>query len=574
MCALLALNPAADVQDAWVSRMSAALSRDPADKPEVFRAPGLAAAWVDLAAGEGVSWRRDSDRFSFLLGSPILDRGGLPDRQADFDLLHGCAGDEGFVDLLRQARGSFGVAHFDLRTRRARLATDKLGIRPVVYGVFNEVLLMASSLRILQGAAPWVLTGNVARTIEWAALRCQLDEYTPVENVVSLRDGQWASIDRQRDIRSFYWRWSVEGAITPDSDVDTASRRLHGTFLDALRLRRGTRTQVTAFLSGGLDSRCVVAGLRQLGTEVQSLNFAPAGSADAVLGSKVAEALGTRHTELTGTDPDAHGRMAQSVHVFRRQLGPLGEQPMWGGAGGQTVLAPTNLNEAVARNIRAGNTVNAIRTLMAIESIELPRRLLRAEPYQRWHDHPEKALSKAIAQLNFPDVARSLHLAVMIGESRTFARYTFEDLDQIRFEQVMPFFDSEFVSASLRLPFDLLLHHRFYYGWLKHFPEGAWQVPWQAYPTSLPCPLPSIPGLRTQWQSYFTNAERRELTRRKLAQARQDIRCHHFPDWLLNKPTLWLAYLAGVLGIDRWTYLLTAMRPFVQLPLPQPPRGG
>src|SRR5688500_20333163 len=53
-----------------------------------------------------------------------------------------------------------------------------------------------------------------------------------------------------------------------------------------------------AFLSGGLDSRCMVAELVARGVELHTFNFANDGTKDQVLGDTFAGIAGTRHTRI------------------------------------------------------------------------------------------------------------------------------------------------------------------------------------------------------------------------------------------------------------------------------------
>ena len=80
----------------------------------------------------------------------------------------------------------------------------------------------------------------------------------------------------------------------------------------------------------------------------------------------------------------------------------------------------------------------------------------------------------------------------------------YEFIDEYRCELMTPFFDSDFLRYLLSIPIDRFLGHAFYYNWMERFPASVREVPWQAYPGHLPCPLPLSPEemqARSQWET-------------------------------------------------------------------------
>lgn len=190
--------------------------------------------------------------------------------------------------------------------------------------------------------------------------------------------------------------------------------------------------------------------------------------------------------------------------------------------------------------------------------------------YPAIRDLPVRGIRAEIERFGCTDGARRFHLYVLCNESRQNIRTHFEDYDLHGIELVMPFYDSQFVKAALGYPIDGFLQHRFYYRWLQCFPGRLGSVPWQAYPSSLPCPLPAPQGLRSQWDSWYTRREIREMSRKRRALARELLNHDPFPGWLLSRPTLMLARALLSVRVERFGYLFESASPFIKYPLDRP----
>lgn len=133
------------------------------------------------------------------------------------------------------------------------------------------MVVFATALRVLE-ALPFVPkvrddTG-VAETI---AFGYPLAERTQYLGINVLRDAEIAFFSSSGNSKTCYWRW--DQVPTQDmSNTDTA-KKAYEVFTDAINIRRQGDEKVGAFLSGGMDSRAIVAVLNASGATVQTLNF-------------------------------------------------------------------------------------------------------------------------------------------------------------------------------------------------------------------------------------------------------------------------------------------------------------
>jgi asparagine synthase (glutamine-hydrolysing) len=133
-----------------------------------------------------------------------------------------------------------------------------------------------------------------------------------------------------------------------------------------------------------------------------------------------------------------------------------------------------------------------------------------------------------------------MHLYLMLNDQRRHLAAHFENIDLGCVDFHEPFFDADFLAAILHEPIDPFLRHRFYVGWLKKFPSGVLEAPWQAYPGHVPCPVPAPSDLSYQW-SESNNEESNRSRRTAIAQVQTIMSNKRFSNEYVQKP-----YLCGV----------------------------
>jgi asparagine synthase (glutamine-hydrolysing) len=216
-------------------------------------------------------------------------------------LVHGY--EEWGDDFLSRLDGMFGLALWDRRRRRLLLARDPLGIKPMYYRVTGEELAFSSEAKAILE-----IPGVQAR-IDPAALA----QYLSV-GYVSAPHSLFAGFNKLPPASVLIvenGRWSVRQYWRLEAGTDTG--RSEQQWVDELRseLERSVRDQMVsdvplgAFLSGGLDSSCVVAFMaRHSSQPVKTYSIGFENSSGAQLYNElphartVAQAFGTEHREI------------------------------------------------------------------------------------------------------------------------------------------------------------------------------------------------------------------------------------------------------------------------------------
>jgi asparagine synthase (glutamine-hydrolysing) len=276
------------------------------------------------------------------LGKPMQPWRG----QSDSETLLACFEAWGLKETLQKTVGMFAIALWDTQTRTLHLARDRFGEKPLYYGwatTVNDVapaFLFGSELKALR-AYP-----GFANPISREALALYMRftyvpaPYSIYQNIFKLEPGCMLSINPdfrtninadlpqtsnrtdapqvpsvlctplrppalQGGLRMHRW-WSLDSVVEAGAQnqirsegeaLETLEQRLK----DAVRVQSMADVPLGAFLSGGVDSSCIVAMMQaQESSSVKTftVGFEEAGFDESPHARAVAEHLGTEHNAL------------------------------------------------------------------------------------------------------------------------------------------------------------------------------------------------------------------------------------------------------------------------------------
>jgi asparagine synthase (glutamine-hydrolysing) len=254
---------------------------------EIYNHQNLRAELVKVGTGGTAvnAWRGHSDTETLLAG---------------FDAW-------GVERTLQQCVGMFAFAVWDKQARELLLARDRLGEKPLYYGMQNGVLLFGSELKALRAHPLFV--GEIDR----AAIALQMrHNYVPTpfsifQGIRKLPAGALLRLQAGVEPGEPTPYWSLCEAIASGrgqpfrgSDTD-AVNALEERLLAAVALQMQADVPLGAFLSGGVDSSMIVALMQAQSdrpVKTFTIGFNEAGYNEAVHAKAVARHLGTEHIEL------------------------------------------------------------------------------------------------------------------------------------------------------------------------------------------------------------------------------------------------------------------------------------
>lgn len=538
--------------------LARSLSRDLADEPRVFRDERCLIVKVDIGAyGEPAMIANDDGAVSALAGEPLLGDASVG-REKDLELLHESwlKGDWG---LLARARGVFCAAHYNPATGELSLVADKLCVRPLYYRADDRYVVFATALRVLEGVELVPKELDVRAVSEVVGLGFPLGTRTPYAGVSLLGAAEVVRFGGRESSRMNYWRWDeIEPSSRPEAELAVAA---YECFTEAVALRARRDTETFASLSGGLDSRCVVAALAGRGVRTHTFNFSPQGSQDQVFGGEFARRIGTTHQEAARKDeggPDWSQMLADAWNETSAEAAPPAERPSlgWSGDGGSVGLGHVYISHEIVALMREGESAAAAESYLRKWSVDIPERFFRPDVAGALSGVLRRGVREELDAIRCSDPGRAFYLFLMLNDQRRHLAGHFENIDRHRIELQLPFYDSDFLSLIMSVPLDLCMGHKFYTKFLACFPPEVTSVPWQTYPGHDPCPLPAPEGLSYQWGDADGGAARKRYTTER---ARVLLGASNFPEELFDRRHLRLATMIHRTGVRDYGYVIEAV---------------
>lgn len=314
----------------------------------VHRGPDDAGEWIDADAGVAFGFRRLSILDLSPAGhQPMLSRSGryvamLNGEIYNFEALRGeldgpwaghsdtevmLAGFDawGIEATVKKSTGMFAIAVWDREERRLTLIRDRMGLKPLYYGVAGSTFLFASELKALRQHPEFegrIDRGALAMYLKYMYVPAPWSIY---EGIRKLMPGTMLTFDPATRSSETTVYWSVRDAATHGflnrfrGTEEEAAHELENLLRDSVRLRMVSDVPVGVFLSGGVDSSLVTALMQaQSDRPVRTfaMGFTDASYNEAPFAAAVAKHLGTSHTEMVVTPEDAMGVIPTLAEMY------------------------------------------------------------------------------------------------------------------------------------------------------------------------------------------------------------------------------------------------------------------
>jgi asparagine synthase (glutamine-hydrolysing) len=262
-----ALDPAIA---AAVGPMTGSLQHRGPDADGFFRAPGAALghrrlAIIDVARGAQPMSNEDGTVWIVFNGevynhAPLRQRLiGLGHRfqtRSDTEtIIH--AYEEFGPACVDHLAGMFAFAVYDQKTGELFIARDRLGKKPLFYGILDGVLHFASELKAFFESPAWDPDLDLEQLETYLNLGYLLAPGTAYRHVKKLEPGHWLRMRKGvLEIRKY---WDVEQFDDFEGDEAAAVAAIEEQLGARVRERLESEVPLGAFLSGGIDSGLVVS---------------------------------------------------------------------------------------------------------------------------------------------------------------------------------------------------------------------------------------------------------------------------------------------------------------------------
>ncbi len=215
---------------------------------------------------------------------------------------------------VKKFNGMFAFAVWDRLDRLLWLARDRIGEKPLYFGVQNGTFFFASELKAIRTHPqfePRIDRNALASFLRFSYVPAP---YSIYKGVRKLLPGHCISLKFPTDTSQSQPYWSLENVVKKglqnpfSGSEEEAINELEKRLKKTVKSRMVSDVPLGAFLSGGIDSSTIVALMQSesdrpintftVGFREQKFN-------EAVHANKVAQHLGTNHTELYVTHREA-----------------------------------------------------------------------------------------------------------------------------------------------------------------------------------------------------------------------------------------------------------------------------
>jgi len=225
------------------------------------------------------------------------------------------------AECVSELNGMFAFTVWDNFKKELFLFRDRIGIKPLYYTIDDHSFAFASHLLSICKVRP-------KKDISFESFLNYLGiSYVPYpetifKDICKLEPGHFLKVKRNGEIANKkYWDIKEFGTLDLPSTEDYRDN-IMGLLKDSISIQKRSDVAVGTFLSGGIDSSCIVALLsEQLGEPVRTFSAGFEGGLNELPYAKmVSEKFGTDHTELMikGSDlssvlPEMIGMMDEPI---------------------------------------------------------------------------------------------------------------------------------------------------------------------------------------------------------------------------------------------------------------------
>lgn len=350
--------PLSDIVDA----MSATLTH---------RGPDSGGNWVDTTQGIGLSHRRlsivdlsehgqqpmmsQNERYVLAYNGEVynhmdvrtlLEKETGPIRwsgHSDTETIIEAIARLGIEKTLTELVGMFAIALWDRQEGELTLARDRIGEKPLYFGILQGALIFGSELKALKKVPQCSFVVNPQAVASFMRVGYVPEPHSIYESVSKVPAGTYITFTTSHvesnsiPPSNTYWSFvdvaekglarQAEKTSLTDA-VDTLERLLSRSIEGQLM----GDVPVGAFLSGGIDSTTVVALMQKLsGTPVKtfSIGFSEAGFDESQYAEAVARHLGTDHYSMTVSAKDAQTVIPKLAEIYDEPFADSSQIPTY-----------------------------------------------------------------------------------------------------------------------------------------------------------------------------------------------------------------------------------------------------
>ncbi len=232
----------------------------------------------------------------------------------------------GIHKTLKKLKGMFAIALWDRKEKKLTLIRDRVGEKPLYYGLVQGRFVFGSELKAIS-----IIANNSLQVDRNALVQYMRFGYIPspdsiYSGIKKLLPGHMLAVGSLTDFQKPqpYWSLDTEEQELYRLQLDKYGDKelidlVHEQLKHSIDLQMNSDVPLGAFLSGGVDSSTVVALMQAQSTQqvrTFTIGFNEKEFDEAPYAKAVAQHLGTEHTELYVTAKDAEAIVPEIPTIY------------------------------------------------------------------------------------------------------------------------------------------------------------------------------------------------------------------------------------------------------------------
>lgn len=203
-------------------------------------------------------------------------------------------------DFLRDIDGYYAAVIYDKHESTVYLITDRYGFKPLYWGSVNNNLVWSSELKGFLGYKDFKINIDGKAVQQFFDIGYLLENRTWFDSIELVAPSSVLSfnIKKSKAEINHYWSWSEIKPIKGPIDEREIAEELGKLFRRSVRKCVNKSERIGITLSGGLDSRAILAAVSEDYKPLHTFTFGQEGCDDITIAKKASEIKGAEHHAL------------------------------------------------------------------------------------------------------------------------------------------------------------------------------------------------------------------------------------------------------------------------------------
>lgn len=217
--------------------------------------------------------------------------------KTDIEILVNTYDSTGSFDFLRDIDGCYATVLYDKKESKVFLITDRYGFKPLYWGIIQDDLVWSSELKGFLGRVNFKPVIDRQAVENFFDIGYLFENRTWFKGVELVPPASTLIFDLKKSkIRiEHYWSWSEIKSIEGPIDERELVEELGRLFKQSVCRHINSNERVGITLSGGLDSRAILAAVPEDYKPLHTFTFGQEGCEDIKIASKVSRLKGATH---------------------------------------------------------------------------------------------------------------------------------------------------------------------------------------------------------------------------------------------------------------------------------------